>query len=324
LNITFFGLVTTACLVLGSARGGAVEGTTSAGPIGGTDMRAAQLPPPGLYGGGVALYAEANRFFDGDGRAVGPLDDLHLTKGFGGAFLFYVPNVAVFGGSVGLGVVLPVGRQCGRLVAGVQQRCVTGIGDPYVEADWSRYLGQLRPSSYAGALPISEGLTVQLGLGAVIPVGRYDARDASQGLTVGNNLWDVAPLAAVTYVTPPVIAEGTEFSAKMYWNTYASNPDTHYKTGALINTDFAVTERIGRLQLGLAGFYAVQVADDHQDGFALPPDGRRARVLDLGGVVAFDLPEHATSVKVKALTSVINDNAVKSSGISVSFITKLY
>src|SRR5262249_42740535 len=45
----------------------AVEGSTVAGPIGGTDIRAAQLPPPGLYGGSVFLYAEAHQYIDGFG-----------------------------------------------------------------------------------------------------------------------------------------------------------------------------------------------------------------------------------------------------------------
>jgi hypothetical protein len=86
------------------------------------------------------------------------------------------------------------------------------------------------------------------------------------GLSVGNNIWDVAPTVAFTYTTPPILAEGTELSAKFYWNNYLTNPATQYQTGTLLNVDFALTERIGRYQLGLAGLYAVQVEDDKING----------------------------------------------------------
>ena len=203
-------------------------------------------------------------------------------------------------------------------------RCITGFGDVYLEADWSRFFGQLRPSQYPGAFPIAEGLTAELGFGLIVPTGKYDAIDANtQGLSLGSNTWDFAPLAAITYVTPPVLAEGTEFSAKVYVNNYLTNPDTNYKAGALINVDFAVIEHIGRLQLGLAGVYLTQIDDDRVNGLALPPDGRRATALSLGGIVAYDMPELGGSMKLKILTDVTADNFVHSHGVVFSFIKKL-
>jgi hypothetical protein len=204
------------------------------------------------------------------------------------------------------------------------KRCISGIGDPYIEVNWSRFFGTVRPSRYQGAYPIAEGLTVALGFGAVIPAGRYDALDAAQGLTVGNNLWVFAPTAAFTYMTKPILAEGTEFSARVYWNNYLTNPATQYSTGSLVNIDFAVTERIGRFQLGFAGFYAFQIADDKLFGVTLPPDGRRAEVLNLGGVLAYDMPEYGASLKIKALTFVLSrNNVADSSGVVVGWFQKL-
>src|SRR5215211_3197693 len=48
----------------------AIEGSTLAGPIGGTDIRTAQLPPPGLYGGVGLLAAEAFDFVDAQGKTI--------------------------------------------------------------------------------------------------------------------------------------------------------------------------------------------------------------------------------------------------------------
>lgn len=164
----------------------AAEGSSVAGPIGGTDIRSAQLPPPGLYGGTIQLYAEADKFFDSDGNVVPALRALDLARTRVGPFLLYVPDVRVLGGSVGVAAIVPAGTECGRLFKTTPKRCIAGVGDPYVEVDWSRFFGTIRPSEYPGALPIAEGLTIAAGFGVVIPVGRYSEVDATvQGLTIG-------------------------------------------------------------------------------------------------------------------------------------------
>lgn len=116
----------------------------------------------------------------------------------------------------------------------------------------------------------------------------------------------------MTYTTRPILAEGTEFSAKFYYNTYLENPHTHHHTGDLINIDFAVSEHIGRFQVGLAGFFATQIEDDELFGVPIPPDGLQAEGLPIGPVIAYDIPEHAMSMKLKALTSLYAINTVTS------------
>ena len=302
----------------------AVEGSSAAGPIGGTDIRSAQLPPPGIYGGTIQLYAEAHQYFDGAGNLVPALSGLDLSRIRAGPFLLAVPDVQILGGSIGFFAITPAGIECGRLLATTPTRCISGFGDPYFEVGWSRYFGKARPSRDPGAFPIAEGLTIALGLGTIIPIGRYNAWDATtQGLTNGNNIWDFAPTAAITFVTAPILAEGTEISAKLYWNNYLENPATRYQTGDLINVDFAISEHIGRFQAGLAGFYAFQIADDKLFGVRVPPDGRQTEILSLGGVLAYDLPEYGVSLKIKTLSTVIERNTVRSPfGVAMGWIKK--
>ncbi len=301
----------------------AVEGPTAAGPIGGTDVRSAMLPPPGLYGGVILLGASTLDFVDGNGETIPALRDAHLAKELAGPFLYYVPEVKVLGGSIGLGAIIPAGNQCGHLFVGDSDRCTLGVGDPYVEIDWSRSFGTLRPSKFSGAAPILQGLTILAGFGVVVPVGTYDASDPTEkALSIGNNIWDLAPTVAVTYTTPPILAEGTEVSAKFYWNNYVENSITHYLTGDLLDLDFAVSEHIGRFQVGVAGFYAVQVEDDKLFGIPIPPDGRRVEILELGPVVNYDMPEYSSSVKVKALGTLIAANTVTSWGVVFGWIKK--
>ena len=216
-------------------------------------------------------------FVDGHGDTIPALRSAHLAKQLIGPFLFYVPDTKVFGGSIGFGGIIPAGNQCGHLFIGESSRCTQDVGDPYVEIDWSRSFGKLRPSKYPGAYPILQGLTVLAGFGVVIPAGGFDSSSPTeQALSIGNKIWDLAPTVGFTYTTSPIFAEGTEVSARLYWNNYLENPETHYLTGQLLNLDFAITERIGRFQVGAAGFYAFQVEDDKLFGVPIPPDGRQA------------------------------------------------
>lgn len=313
--------------IMALAAGGpafAVEGPTGAGPIGGTDIRSAMLPPPGLYVGGAVLGAATYEFVGGNGETAPGLGQAWLAKEVGGPFVYYVPNVKLFGGSIGIGGETPYGNQCGRLFPGQDTECNTSFGDPYVEADWSRSFTTPRASKYAGAYPILQGLTVMTGFGTIIPAGLFDASTPlRQAISNATNIWDFAPNVAVTYTTAPILFEGTEISAKAYWNSYLENPRTHYQTGDLLDVDFAVTEHIGRFQIGAAGYYVNQLDDDTKFGVKVPPDGNQAEILTLGGVIAYDMPEYNASMKLKALDSVVAANTVKFWGVVFTWIKKI-
>jgi len=262
-------------------------------------------------------------FVDGHGNTIPALKDAHLSKEVGGPFLYYVPKLEVLGGSIGFGAFVPLGNQCGHPFIDEASRCTVGMGDPYVEIDWSRFFGKLRPSQFRDAYPIPEGLAVLIGSGAVAPIGTFDHSDPlNQALSIGTNIWDFAPSIALTYTTPPILLEGTEISAKFFWNNYIENPATHYWTGDVLNLDFAVSEHIGPLQLGVAGNYAVQTDDDTQSGIPIAPDGRRGALLQLGGVAGYDMPEYAASLKLKANTTVFAENTVTSWAVVLGWVQK--
>jgi len=145
----------------------------------------------------------------------------------------------------------------------------------------SRYFGKPRPSRFAGAYPILQGLTVLVGFGTVFPAGSYDASTPlNKALSIGSNIWDFAP--ALTYTTAPILIEGTEISAKFYSNNYLENPETHYLTGQLLDLDFAVTEHVGRFQIGATGFYATQIEAIRDSGFPCRPMETAAKFSSLG------------------------------------------
>jgi len=74
----------------------------------------------------------------------------------------------------------------------------------------------------------------------------------------------------------------------------------------------------------VTGFYAFQVANDRLFGVPIPPDGRKGEAMEIGGIVAYDMPENSASMKVKVLTTVIAANTVKSYGAVIGFIKKFW
>lgn len=315
----------TSVLLTGAAPLWAAEGSTVAGPIGGTDVRSAFLPPSGLYGAAIFGGSAAYQLRDGSGAPRAGLDAVDLNSKSAGGVLLYVPNLKVFDGSVGFLGVAGFGAVCGQIRSASPSTCRSGFGDIYVEASWSRFFGSTRASRDQDALPIREGLAVRAGLGAMLPTGLYDARiQASNGVTVGSNTYIVAPSLALTYTTPPLLADGTEFSGKIYLNTYARNPATDYVSGKNINIDFAVSEHIGRWQVGIGGYYLRQFTDDTRGGVVVPPDGRQAEVLSLGGVVNYDIPELQTTIKFKSRSSVFAYNTAMITAFYLTISRKLY
>ena len=313
------------CVALGAAPSLAAEGSTVAGPIGGTDIRSAFLPTPGLYGAAILGGASAYQLRDGTGQTRPGLDAVGIDSKSAAGVLLYVPNFKLFDGSVGLLGVAGVGEVCGQITSANAERCKSGFGDIYIEGSWSRFFGFTRPSREKGAPPIREGLAVRAGLGAVLPTGLYDARiQASNGVTVGSNTVIVAPSLALTYTTPPLLADGTEFSSKIYLNSYGRNSDTDYVSGKNINIDFAVSEHIGRWQVGVAGYYLRQITDDTRGDVAVAPDGRRAEVLSLGGVLNYDIPDLGAAIKFKARTSVFAYNTAMTTAFYLTLAKKLY
>ena len=287
----------------------AAEGTTVAGPIGGTDIRSAFLPSPGTYGALITSAASAYQLRDGAGHPWAGLDAVGIDAKAAAAALLFVPNFKVFDGSIGFLGVAGAGSLCGQIKSASPATCRTGFGDIYVETSWSRFFGFTRPSRESGALPIREGLAIGAGVGAVLPTGLYDSRiQASNGVTVGSNIFDIAPWFAFTYTTPPLFMDGTEFSSKIYLNNYLRNPATDYVSGKNMDIDFAVSEHIGRWQVGATGYYLRQFTDDTRGGSIVAPDGRRSEVLSLGGVINYDIPEARTAIKFKARTSVFAYN----------------
>lgn len=293
----------------------AAENIKPAGPIGGTDIRQALLPPPGVYGVGVGVGLGFPEYWGED-------EDLD-TKGGSrifGAGVAVVYDAEVFGGTMASTAFASYERTCFGFEGG-KKNCSEGQGDMYSDVlMWSRNfpLGYTR-SQTAPWIPY--GLNVLVGLGVTLPTGKYDS---SEPVNVGSNVYDFAPNMALTYIVPSIFGDqfgdATEFSARVFYNKYTENHDTDYQTGDLVSMDFAVSQQFGQWQVGLAGTGFVQIEDDDINGFTPPNNGNRGKSLSLGPVVSYDFMVDNTpwNFKLKGLAPVDGENTVSAKGFVLS------
>ena len=82
-------------------------------------------------------------------------------------------------------------------------------------------------------------------------------------------------------------------------------------------------ERTGVWQYGLAGYYAQQIQNDYQNNSLVLPSGKHLTALDLGPVLAYDIPSLKTTIKLKIYIPVTAENTVNSVRGFVTFGFKL-
>jgi len=306
------------CVVLLAAQGvfstyaNAAENIKPAGPIGGTDIRQAILPPPGVYVVGIGVGLGFPEYWTGDGD----LDAKGGSRvfGVGGAIVY---DVSFFGGSIASTAFASHERTCFGFKGG-KETCSEGQGDIYSDLlMWSRNFPLAHEQSKTAPW-IPYGLNVLVGVGMTLPTGKYNS---SRMINVSANVYDFAPNAAVTYIVPSIFGDqfgdATEFSARVFYNKYTKNHDTDYQTGDIVSMDFSVSQRFGQWQAGLAGTGFVQIKDDDVNGFTPPNNGNRAKSLSLGPVVSYDFMMHNVpwNFTFKGLAGIDGENTAAARGV---------
>ncbi|MFL9889211.1 transporter [Paraburkholderia agricolaris] len=311
---TYYPAVALSIAILTSLPGvvSASEGTNYGGPTGGTDIGAAYLPPvSGFYGGIVGFYGTGDKYYDNSGH-VDPNIQGKLTASAAAVGLLYVYPFKLLGGTLGT-TVQGVG-EVGSLKLNGESINFKGFADVYSDIlMWSKYLGDDSESR------LPHGLTVKLAYSMIFPVGKYNTTDLT---TTGRNVYYFVPNIAFTYLTQPnFIGDGLEMSAHFFFNVSSKNSGTNYKSGSVGSVNFALSERIGRWQAGLAGNYATQFSDDYQDGTIVQPAGRRYGSLTLGPVVSLDIPAWKSNLKFKAEIPVYTRNELEGTILILVYTT---
>lgn len=291
-------LIIPGTLALALSRGViAAQGVTFGGPVGGTDIQSAYLPPEaGFYGSLIAVGAYGDRFYDNAGMS--PTTSVRLPGGIAEFGLLYVYPQKLFGGTLASSVAS--GYSWGSITVNGKRQNFQGMNDIYTDVlMWSKHLGTIE-----GGRP--RGLTMKLGYSMVLPTGKYDSADL---YSPGRHTYYYIPNGAFTYLTGPnFLGDGTEFSMSYFLDIAGKNSANGYKNGLVADVDVAVSEVVGRWQLGVAGYYARQLTDDKVNGERR--SGNRFAGAAVGPVVSYNIPDCKCSVKFKAQFSVFTRNSL--------------
>lgn len=294
----------------------AAESISPAGPIGGTDIRSAFLPPPGNYIAGVAGGINVQKWYNGNSDPMNA--DGHVY--FAGAGLLHVYDRQFLSGSLGSTLYMGVQRTCFGFA---RVSCASGLQDIYSDVlAWSRF----NPSEqFTPGNPMPYGTAYWVGLGMNVPTGNYDKHRSPN---IGSNFYTVSPNVGVTYTTPSVwpvgLAEATELSARLFFNYYTKNRDSGYQSGYVVSLDFAATQRNGPWQYGITGTTYQQLDDDRLNGSAVANEGSRAASFSIGPLLAYDfsIDGKRYNLMAKFLSTTWGENTTGVSGLTLRLATK--
>ena len=316
-----------ATLVGGISGAHAVEGGVYGAPLGGTDIRQAYLPPePGLYGGIAGVSSRSPNYRDQNGNISATANPAFLYATIAGAGLLYEYPFKPLGFSLASSFQLNYIGERQALTAGGRflNGYAAGLQDSFADYIFaSKYLGLF------GAKPgdnpkLKYGLTGSVALSGEIPIGHYNVNNF---VNPGKNTLITIPNVALTYLTGPNLSfgDGTEISARFFFDTNARDAATGYQGGNLIDLDYAISQRFGQFQAGIAGDYAQQLNGDHNATYGLvAPGGDIYAKIDLGPVFVWDNPQLATTFKLKALFPVYHQDNYNATSIVLSAARKLY
>lgn len=298
----------------------ATEGIAPAGPIGGTDLNQALLPPvPGLYYGVVGAGLKLGDYrLNGGGKADG---DGHLGIGAVAGLIVY--DHTLWGGQLASSIGVGYQRVCYNL-ANTGKNCSEGMMDTYTDLlMWSKFMpsAQFSKQSPEGRI-IPYGTAVLLSMGATWPTGKYDKH---KPMNVGSNFYTFSPSIALTHTAPSIFGAGpghaTQVSARLFYNHYTENQDSDYDSADTVSIDFSATELFGQWTLGIAGTGWTQLANDKVDGDS---NGIRGEAFSVGPIAQYDftLGNKPAFVKLKYLFMTSGEATPQVDGPVLTFVTK--
>jgi hypothetical protein len=236
----------------GDARGNAAAGVA----LRNFQDRFPNLPP-------VTLEIQADLKVNGDAQIVMP------------SFLWVAPG-KVFGGNVGFGAIMVVGRKAIDVDVDVRATLTSPLVSETLERGRRIHFDD---STTAFGDPVANAIigwqqgNWHWNIGALlnIPVGPFSPNNSTD---ISFNRWALDTTTAVTWFDPKI---GWEFSSAAGFTFNGENPDTDYKTGTEFHVEAAVVRHFSKtFAFGIAGYHYQQVTGD---------SGAGARVGDFKGRV---------------------------------------
>lgn len=228
--------------------------------------------------------------------------DVTLVANF--STLLWVPSTDVLGGTLSLGVLLPVGGPDIDVDA-----TLTGPRGNTI----SRHVGD---ATFTVGDPIATAMLgwkkgnwhIQLGTLINVPAGDYRAGKLAN---ISFNRWAEDVSLATTWHDG---TSGWDLSAKAGVTFNGSNEVTHYDSGNEFHLEAAVEKQVSkRWSVGVQGYYLTQISDDSGTGAKL--GAFRGEDLGIGGTVAVQTAVGTTpaTVRVQVFQDLHTTNRPKAS-----------
>lgn len=246
-------------------------------------LKAASLPPPGLYYRMYNAYYDAGRLRDNDGNRL-PVD--FQVKVFANVHrLIWVSPVELLGGNLFMDALIPIlytDLEIGAMEIADDR---WGMGDPFVEPLGLTWRG----GRYDAAI----------GAGVYLPWGQY-ATD--KPASAGKDMWTLMLTAGATaYLDARKTLSASLLSR---FEAHSSQDALDIRPGNRFHFEYGLGKRLPKgLEFGLAGYCHWQVSDAKGDD--LPPTvnpGDRDRVFAIGPEISVFVPRYTLFASLRGLS----------------------
>jgi hypothetical protein len=240
-------------------------------------IKAASLPPPGLYGRLYGVYYTADELKDdaGDKAPIGFDVSVHAVV----ARIIWVSQATILGGNPFMDALVPFIQTDLSIDALGLDSKDSGFGDPFVEP-----LGL----SWHG-----DRFDAAVGAGVFLPVGRYDADEPA---SPGQDMWTTMLTAGGTLY----LDEGRTWTASLLgrYEIHGSDDELDFRRGDDFHFEWGVGKTVANgLDVGLTGYCRWQV-QDNKGADATAAD--RERVFAVGPEVSAFIPQLTIFVSLRS------------------------
>ena len=225
--------------------------------------------PQGLYYLNYTIFSDGGRAVDKDGNAIPGGAQVNALAQL--QQLYYLTDVTVLGGKLGLDLLVPVVAITAQGALGTipVTANTAGLGDLIsglaLQWDKGTLLGR----------PVFQRVESDV----TMPTGKYDKTKAANP---GMNIWTLDSYYSFVWL----FADKWETSVRLWYAFNSQNPDTGIMPGQRAHTTYAVSREITpKLRLGAAGYVFRQTTDDKLAGARLPDS--RERVFAAGPGLAY-------------------------------------
>lgn len=259
-------------------------------------IKAASLPPPGVYARDYSYYYWARQFNDASGN------DLNVPNADVVTFaniprVIWISDTKVLGGFVGVDGLLPVVYQ--SVAAGGYDGSTFGVGDLFAEGTLSWHTKQFD-------FAIASGVWAPTGDSASPPT-----------TLVGAGYWTFMQTAGATWYIDE--AKSWSVSALNRYEFNTEQRDTHVTPGDAYTLEWGISKAVCKAaELGVVGYYQQQVTANSGS-----PSSSRNRVAAVGPELSFMFPDLMLFVSVRYNYEFMAENRAQGNAVTLT-LTKRF